>query len=74
MNKFTKIMRAGVADGVFNTTVALLFFAAVVCFLIGEDRGHKRGVRDAIAGLYVIDTLSDGTTVVVKKKGASDAK
>lgn len=65
--------RRGEVDG-FVVAVFCIFVASLVFYFLGRQHGHEQGVRDALDGLYVIDTLSDGTTVVVKKKGANDAK
>lgn len=70
MGKWSK--RRGEADG-FWIAIVFAIIVGVVCYAAGRCHGHEQGVRDGIEGRYVIDTLSDGTTKVVKKKGASDA-
>ena len=72
MSYWTK--RRGEADFVTFVSLVVAVVVGFLCYLGGHSNGHEQGVRDGIAGVYVIDTLSDGTTVVVKKKGADDGK
>lgn len=53
--------------------VLLICAGAIVfaCYLIFSGAGsssHEQGVRDALAGKYVVVQLPDGTSVVVENK------
>ena len=50
------------------------FVLAALCSFAGYWKwygiGHEQGVRDALAGKYVVVQLPDGTSVVVENKEA----
>lgn len=66
--------RRGDAD-----TGAFIFVVGAIAVVFGwtwfwYETGHEQGVSDGISGKYVIDTLSDGTTKVVRNKDWKDAQ
>lgn len=57
-------------DGCLPEIVCAIF-GFIVGLSVGaayEQNGHEQGVRDALAGRYVIVELPDGTSVVVQNK------
>lgn len=58
--------RRGDSDFGFLISILFIFAAFMFGFVWGNNVGHEYGVRDGLSGKYVIDTLSDGTTVVTK--------
>lgn len=68
-----KFSRRGDADG---------FWVAIICiasaFIVGGtifyNVGHEQGVRDGIAGKYVVVQLPDRTSVVVEVKNTTAPK
>lgn len=56
--------------------VALFMIAVVglICWMIGDNNGHKRGVEDHAAGRYVVVAMPDGTTQVCEVKEKTDGK
>jgi hypothetical protein len=59
--------RRGESELGFIVSMIFAIMAFIVGCIWGNNVGHEQGVRDALAGKYVVDTLSDGTTIVVKK-------
>lgn len=60
-------------DGCMAPIIACLV-VGVLAFIIGDDYGHKNGVRDHAAGRYVVVPLPDGTEQVCKVKEKTDGK
>jgi len=59
--------RRGESELGFIISILFAIMTFIVGCMWGNNVGHEQGVRDALEGKYVVDTLSDGTTVVVKK-------